>query len=197
MPHTKRSSRSRTHLVCFVGALLTMALAITAQARSTVAQAKSASSRTNGAPPEAKAASPRMTKTARKPRPFASPHRDLLMHLEEGQKGLQRQLESLTGATQRRSDALERGIDTLTGQLNRLASAQEQSAVTQHLLTATIRPMRLLLMIMVGLLLVLCGAVFFFVLQLKHLGGSQPDDRKQIDADISETPESGLEARWK
>jgi hypothetical protein len=29
------------------------------------------------------------------------------------------------------------------------------------------------------------------------LGGSQPDDRKQIDADTSETPESGLEARWR
>jgi hypothetical protein len=174
-----------------------MALAMTAQARSTVAQAKSASSRTNGAPPEAKAASLKMTKTARKSRPFASPHRDLLMHLEEGQKGLQRQLESLTDTTQRRSDDLERGIDTLTGQLNRLASAQEQSTVTQQLLTATIRSMRLLLMIMVGLLVVLCAAVFFFVFQLKHFGGSQPEDRKQIDADIREAPERGLEARWR
>jgi hypothetical protein len=85
----------------------------------------------------------------------------------------------------------------LTGQLNRLASAQEQSTVTQQLLTATIRSMRLLLMIMVGLLVVLCAAVFFFVFQLKHFGGSQPEDRKQIDADIREAPERGLEARWR
>jgi hypothetical protein len=72
MANTKRSSRSRTHLVCFVGALLTVALAITPQARSTVAQEKSVSSRAKGTPPRAKTVSLKMTKTASKPRPFAS-----------------------------------------------------------------------------------------------------------------------------
>ena len=190
MVHTTRSSHPRAHLVFLVGVVLAVALAITPQARSTVAQSKSASSRSKGAP----AVSLKMTKTASKP---ASLHRDLLMHLEEGQKGLQRQLESLTGTTQRRTDDLDRRIDTLTGQLSRLASAQQQSTATQQTFTAAIRSMRLLLMIIVGLLLILCGALFFFVYQVKQIGGFVLKDRNQIGATTGEAPDETFEPEWK
>jgi predicted PurR-regulated permease PerM len=189
MIHTTRSSHPRAHLVFLVGVFLAVALAITPQARSTVAQSKSAASRSKSPP----AVSLRMTKTASKP---ASLHRELLMHLEEGQKGLQRQLESLTGSTQRRTDDLDHRIDTLTGQLSRLASAQQQSIGTQQLLTATIRPMRLLLMIIVGLLLILCGALFFFVYQFKRFDRSQVKEHTLISAPTGE-PDETFEPQWK
>jgi hypothetical protein len=118
------------------------------------------------------------------------------LNLEEGQKGLRKQLESLTSATQRRSDALEQRMDTLTGQLNRLASAQQRLGGTE-LLTAAVRSMRLLLIIGVGLVLLLCGALFFSIYQLKQFGEFLLKDRKQIDAAIREAPNEEFEPGWK
>src|SRR5207248_3181273 len=137
----------------------------------------------------------KMTNSVSKVRPPASFHTDALMPLEEGQQGLQRQLEFLTGMTQRRSDNLARRIDSFADQLYPLASAVQQVTATQQLLTATVRSMRVLLVIIVGLLLVLCGAVFLFLYQLKQLGGSRFYDRRQ--AAMPHTPDKAFDPQWK
>jgi uncharacterized protein YndB with AHSA1/START domain len=196
MVHAKRSSRPKAHLVFSLSALMTVSLAITTHARSTIAQAKGTSSRTKGSV-EAKAVSPKMTKTATKPLPSVSIRSDLLRHLEEGQKGLQRQVESLTGMTQSGTDHLLQRIDSLNRQLNWLASTQQQSMAGQLLLTATIRSMRMLLMIIVALLLVLCGMLFFLAYRLQQFAGSVLNDGKQIGESAKDAPDGAFEAQWK
>jgi len=52
-------------------------------------------------------------------------------------------------------------------------------------------------MIIAGLQLILCGALFFFGFQLKQFGGSMMKDRKQIDAVTKEAPDGAFEAQWK
>ncbi len=178
------------NLVLVVVALLTAALATTPVAKSTAAQSKSAFAHTKGMAPRATIAPLKTISTASNPQRFASVNRALFIHLEEGQKGLQNQLQTLTSTTQRRTDELVRRIGTLTDQLQRLAA-------TQQLLTATARSMQLLLMIIAGLQLILCGAMFFFGFQLKQFGGSMMKDRKQIDAVTKEAPDGAFEAQWK
>lgn len=193
MVHTKRSGRPRTYLVPFVGAFLTVTLGLTLQANGAIAQVKGASSRSNAPTREPKSLSAKMVKPVTNPLPIL--HRDLL-NLEEGQKGLQRQLESLTGATRRHADELAR-IDTLTDQLNRLASQQQQSTAMQQLLAVTIRSTRLLLMIILGMLLMLSGALLFFAYQVRQFGGFQLKDQKQIGAATSDAPDGAFEQQWK
>src|SRR5216683_4366289 len=168
------------NLVLVVVALLTAALATTPVAKSTAAQSKSAFAHTKGMAPRATIL--KTISTASNPQRFASVNRALFIHLEEGQKGLQNQLRTLTSTTQRRTDELVRRIGTLTDQLQRLAA-------TQQLLTATARSMQLRLMIIAGLQLILCGALFFVGFQLKQFGGSMMKDRKQIDAVTKEAPD--------
>jgi len=191
MMQTRTLSRPGAHLVFVLGALLTVALA------TTVPQAKSSASQTKGTAPKAKVAPSKTTKIASKSHPAGSLNRDLLIHLDEGQKGLQRQLQTLTGTTQRRTDELNRRIDTLTDQLQRLASSQQRSSATQQLLTATIRSMHRLLIIIVGLLVGLCSALFFFVFQLKQIRAASLLKDKQIDPDIREAPDGAFDAHWK
>jgi hypothetical protein len=194
MAHTQPSSRSRVRLATFVGAFLAAALAIASQASSEIVQAKNVPSRTKGTRPEAKAASVKVGRPVNNP--FPSLHREL-MSLEEGQKSLQRQFESVMGATHRRTGDLERQIDTLNGQLSRLVLQQQELTTTQQLLTVTIRSMRLLLMIISGLLIVLCAALFFSVYQVKQLGGFRSRERKQISPAPSEAPDRAYEPQWK
>jgi hypothetical protein len=188
-------SSSRAHHVFFVGALLTLALAIARGASGSVAQAKSESSRTKGTAPEAKAVSLKGTRTAGS-HPFASLYHDL-SNLKEGQKGIQGQIETLAGATQRRHNELEQRIDSLTNQLTRLASAQKESTATEQLLTATIRSMRLLLGVIVGLLLFACGALLFVVSRLKQFGSLPVNNLKQVGAAPEEAPDEAFPPQWK
>jgi hypothetical protein len=186
---------TRAHHVFFASALLTVALAITPQASGSVAQARSTPFPTKGTTEKGKPHSLKITQAATRPRPSGSLHRDLLMHIEDGQKSLQRQLENLTGITERRTDGLQRHINILTGRLDGLASAQEQSTATQQLLTVSMRSMRLLLMIVLGLLLVVCGSLSFFLYQLKQFGGFRLTEHKQSNA--AEAPTEAFEAEWK
>jgi hypothetical protein len=173
-----------------VVALLTAALATTPLAKSTAAQSKSAFAHTKGTAPRATIAPLKTISTANKSQRVASVNRALFIHLEEGQKGLQTQLQTLIGTTQRRTAELVRQIDTLNDRLQRLA-------VAQQLLTATTRSMRLLLMIIAGLQLIFGGVLFFLGFQLKQFGGSMMKDRKQIDAVTKEAPDGAFEAQWK
>jgi ABC-type Fe3+-siderophore transport system permease subunit len=195
MVQTRYSSRPRSHHVFLVGALLTLSLALTSHASGTVAEAKAAPSRTRGTTRQAKTVSPTMIKTAGT-RPSAGLHRDLL-NLEEGQTGIQRQLENLTSETRRHTDALARRIDSLMGQLNRLASAQQQITGTQQLLAATIRSIRMLLVVIVGFLLVLCGALLFGVYQLRQFGALRLNDLQQIGRAPVDAPDRAFESQWK
>ena len=195
MLQRRYSIRVRAHHVFLVGALLTLSLASTPHASGTVAQAKGAPSRTRGTTRQAKTGSPTMIKTAGT-RPSASLHRDVL-NLEEGQKSVQRQLESLTSETRRHSDALASRIDSLTGQLNRLASAQQHITETQQLLAATIRSMRLLVVIIVGFLFVLSGALLFGVYQLKQFGALPLKDLQQTGRAPVDPPDQAFESQWK
>jgi hypothetical protein len=136
-----------------------------------------------------------MNKTAGA-RPFVGLHRDLL-NLEEEQKGLQRQVEILTGVTRSRTAELEQQTDKLTTQLNRFAASQQQGAAAQQLLTATIKSMRLLLMIIVGLLLVVSGAVIFLVRQLKPSGGLELKDHRRITTPTEQAGDEAFEPQWK
>jgi len=149
MINAKPLSWRKVHLVFLVGALLSVSLATKSQARSTEAQAK----------PTRLSVS---TQAA----------------LEEGQKGLQRQVESLTGMTQSRADHMQQLIDSLTRQLNGLASTQQEIKAGQQLLTSTSRSMLLLSTIIVALLLVLCGVLFFLAYRLEQFGGSVFKDSK-------------------
>jgi hypothetical protein len=195
MVQTSCLSRTRAHHGFFVGALLTLAVAIALGPSGSVAQAKSVSSRTKGTTPEAKAVSLKSTRTADS-HPFASLHHELL-NLKEGQKGLHGQIEGLTGATQRRHNELEQRIDSLTNQLTRLISAQQESTAKEQLLTATIRSMRLLLRVIVGLLLVVCGALLFLVYRLKQFGSFPVKDLKQVGAAPEEAPDEAIQSQWK
>jgi hypothetical protein len=194
MVQTRCPNRSRARSAFFVGVLFTVAFTITARASDTVGHAKSGY-RAKDTAPGAKAASPAMNKAAGV-RPFAGLHRDLL-NLEEAHKGLQRQLEILTGATRRRAAELEQQTDKLTAELNRFAAAQQQDTVAQQLLTATLKSMRLLLMIIVALLLVLSGAVIFLVRQVKRSGGSELNEHRQIDATTGQAANEAFEPQWK
>jgi ABC-type Fe3+-siderophore transport system permease subunit len=177
------------------GTLLTLALALTFPARSAVALAKRPSHQSKRRAPQPRVMPVNMPNSASKVRPPAGFHTDVLMPLEEGQKGLQRQVEFLTGMTQRRSDTLARRIASFADQLYPLASAVQQVTATQQLLTATVRSVRVLLVIIVGLLLVLCGAVFLFLYQLKQLGGSRFYDRKQVAK--PHRPDETFDPQWK
>jgi hypothetical protein len=88
-------------------------------------------------------------------------------------------------------------IDSLIGQLNRLASAQQQITGTQQLLAATIRSIRLLLAVVVGFLLILCGALLFGVYQLKQFGALPLKDLKQIGGTPVDAPDQAFESQWK
>jgi ABC-type Fe3+-siderophore transport system permease subunit len=178
------------NIVLVAAALLTAALATAPLAKSTAAQTKSAFAHTKGTAPRTTIAPLKTISTASKAQRFSNVNRALFIHLEEGQKGLQNQLQTLTGTTQRRTDELVRRIDTLTDQLQRLAAKQQ-------LLIATTRYMQLLLMIIAGLQLILCGALFFFGFQLKQFGGSMLKDRKQIDTVTREAPDGASEVPWK
>jgi hypothetical protein len=178
-----------------VGTLLIAAIVLTAKPGNTVAPAKSASSRTKHTGAETKAVSPKIIKTG-STHPTANLHRDLL-NLEEGQKGLQRQLETLNDATRRHANDLERQIDNLTSQLKPLVSAQQQVTEKQQALTATIRSMERLLMISVGFLLILCGALFFFVYQLKQIVRSPLRKSGQMDTETGKVPDHEFERQWK
>jgi hypothetical protein len=57
--------------------------------------------------------------------------------------------------------------------------------------------MRLLLMFVVGLLLVLCGCLFFLIFQLKHFGGFLLRNRSQTGASTREQPDGSFEPEWK
>ena len=194
MRHKQRSSRSRICLDSFVGTFLAAILAVTSQAGSAVVQAKSISSRGKGTHPEAKAASVKVSKPVNNP--FPGVHRDLLT-LEDGQKSVERQLESVISATRRRSDDLERQIGSFNGQLSRLALQQQDLTTTQQLLTGTIRSMRLLLMIISGLLTLLCGVLFFLVYQIRQFDGFRFRERKQISPAPSAAPDRAYEPQWK
>ncbi len=58
------------------------------------------------------------------------------------------------------------------------------------------RPHRLLIII-VGLLVGLCSALFFFVFQLKQIRAASLRKDKQIDSDKSEAPDGAFDAHWK
>ena len=194
MAHTQHSSRSRVRLASLVAAFFAAALTITCQAGAEVVQAKSVSSRTKVTHPEAKAAPVKVGKPANNP--FSTLHHDLLT-LEEGQKGLQRQFDSVIGATHRHNGDLERQIITLNGQLSRSALQQQELTTTQQLLIGTVRLMRILLMIISGLLIALCAALFFSVYQVKRLGGFRTKEPKQINPLPSAAPDRTYEPQWK
>lgn len=194
MRNKQRSSRCRVRLATFVGAFLAAAVAVTSQAGTAVVQAKSISSRAKGMHPEAKAAPVKVSKPVNNP--FPSVHRDLLT-LEDGQKSLERQLESVISATRWRTDDLERQIGTFNDQLSRLALQQQDLSTTQQLLTVTIRSMRLLLMVISGLLTVLCGVLFFLVYQVRQFDGFRFREGKQINPAPSEAPGRAYEPQWK
>jgi predicted PurR-regulated permease PerM len=191
MNYTKILGRFGDQLVFVLSALLAVALAATPQGTS-------AASQTKGVAPHTKTMPSMANEIASKPRPAASNGRDLLVRLDGKQKELQRQLQTLTGTIQRRSDELDRRIDTLTNQSQRLASAQQLSMQMQQRLTATVRSMQRLLIIIVGLLLVICGALVFFGFQAKQFGlGSLFKKRRRIDAARTEAPDRALETQWK
>jgi len=190
-----RCSSRRAHLAFLVGTFLMAANVLTARPGNTVAPAKSMSSRTKRTGAETKAVSPKIIKTGSM-HPTANLHRDLL-NLEEGQKGLQRQLETLNDATRRHANDLERQIDNLTSQLKPLVSAQQQVTEKQQALMASNRSMRPLLMISVGSLLILCGALFFFVYRLKPFGRSPQRKTEQMGTETGEVPDHELEPQWK
>src|SRR5438309_6177243 len=131
-------SRRGSHLLLLITALL--ALVITAQAKGT---------------------DRKTTKVASRPHPVSNPDHDLLMRIEENQKILQRQLIILNATTEHNADQLNRRIDSLTEQLQRLVSAtQKRSDPTEQLLTVFQSAWRLL-RIVIGLLVVICGALLF------------------------------------
>lgn len=193
----KKCSRSLSiSRVFFVGALLTGALALTCPANSTAAPARRASAQSKGPGSRSRAISVKTTKDASRPRLPASFNRDVLMQLEDGQKGLQRQLESLTGVTQRRTDNLARRIDSIAEQLYQSSSAIQQTMATQQLLTTSVRSMQRLLVIIMGLLLVLCTAVALSLHRLKQVGGHPLKDRQRLGA-TSDVSNEGFEPQWK
>ena len=176
--------------VLVVAALLTAAFATAPPANSTAAKFKRAFVHTKGTASRATIPPLKTIGTVSKPQGGANVNRALFIHLEEAQKDLQNQLRTLIGTNQRRTDELVRRIDSLNDQLQPLAA-------TQKLLTGTTRSMQLLLLIIAGLQLILCGVLFFFGFQLKQFGGSMTKDREQIDAVTRESPDRALEAQWK
>jgi predicted PurR-regulated permease PerM len=194
----KKCSRPlRVHFVLALGALLTVIFTFMFAAISTAAQAKRTSPQTKGQAPQSRPLSAKMNKVASKPRPSPSFHRDVLMQLEEGQRGLQRQLESLTGTIQRRTDNVARRIDSMADQLDTVPSAIQQLTTTQQLLTATVRSMRLLVVIIMGLLLVVGSALALSLYRLKQFGGSRLKDGKPLSVATANAPDEGFEPQWK
>ncbi len=192
MIHMEGYGRRRTYLPLFAGILLAAVLPALPHVSSAAGPAKGASVRTSGALAEAK--SLKLSKPVSNP--FPSIHRDLL-NLEEGQRGLQRQLEGMSSATRRRTDDLEQRTDSLTNQLNRMTAIQQQNAAAQESLTAIMRSMRMLLVIIAGLLALLCGALFLFRYRLKHSSGFELKDARQIGASPGERPDQSFEPQWK
>ena len=191
----RKSSRSlRLRRILLVGALLTVALALTCPTNSTAVQPKRVSPQPRGPAPQSRVTPAKMTNGVSKPRPSPNFHRDM-MPLEEGQKGLQRQLESLTGMTQRRTDILARRIDSMAEQLFPLSSAIQQVTGTQQLLTATVRSMRAWLMIIMGLLLIVCIALVSLAYELKQLARPRLRDRKEIES--AGGPDETFDPQWK
>jgi len=140
---------------------------------------------------QAKGTAPKTTKVASRPHPVANPDRDRLMHIEENQKTLQRQFLILSATSERSADQLNHRIDSLTDQLQRQASSIEKRSDPTQLLTI-LQSTRRLQRFIIGLLIVLCGAVLFFGLQFKK-ARFLCISRKEVD----ETPDAGTEARWK
>lgn len=194
MPHTQCSRPARVRRASFVGILLAVALAISSQAGSEIIQAKGVASRKKGAHPEATAVSVKAGRLVSNPVPNL--HRDLLS-LQEGQKNLQRQLEGFIGATSRRNSDLERQLQSFSGQLTRLTVQQQELTTTQHLLRGTVRSVGLLLMIVSGLLIILCGVLFFFVHQVRQFGEIRLKQPKQPTPVPAEVPDRAYEAQWK
>jgi hypothetical protein len=135
---------------------------------------------------------PKTAKAASKPRPAPNPEHDLLIRLEDNQKALQRQLQTLSAASERREDEANRGMIGLADQL-RQQSAQKDSDYSQ--LLTMVQSTRRLSRLVTLLLLLLGGAVFFVGLQLRKSGLLQ-FERRTI-ARVQPAPDSGIEPRWK
>jgi hypothetical protein len=198
MIFTISSRHIRVNRLFIVAGFLTFALTAMPHAGSAIAQSKSARSHARSPAPHTKAAPSKKTKIVVNPaHSAASIDRDLLLRLETTEKELERHLQIQTETTQRLSDQLNHRIDILDDQLKRLGLMQRQSTEGQGHLMAAIRLIQWLSLIALGLVSVLCSAVFFFVFQRKLFGvGFFPERRMHIDGKIEED-ERGLEGQWK
>src|SRR5262249_25098269 len=133
MGHSTNSSRLCAHLGFLIGVFLTFMCLATPSARSAVHPARTAGPHAKGAARHTPPLPAHPARLAHDVQPPANLQRDLLTRLEEGQKGLQSQLQVLAGATQQRANRLEHRLDSVSDDLQRLASAEQESVATQRL----------------------------------------------------------------
>ena len=139
-----------------------------------------------------KRATPKIAKAASKPRAVFNPDHELLLRLEENQRALQRELQSLSAASERRTDQANHGMLSLADQFRQFAT-QKDADYAQ--LSTAVQSARRLLRLELILLLLLCGALAFVGLQLRK-SGFMPFERR-LRPTRPEPADAGIEARWK